>query len=465
MTLLVLLAPFVVLIRTTNGAAEAALSERFETRATLTASFTRAYIDDIAAREQAQAHRLLVGPQPAQADFDQVVQSLGLEAAVLLDDKGRLLQVWPSRPELIGQDMTVKYAHLRSAVAGQISVSEMVPSAAEGVPVTAVAVPFESVSGRRVFSGAFAPATTPLGAYFASVNPITGGDGFLVDGSGDVLANGGRTDQFSAALGTLSSGVNEIDTGRGRITAAVAQVAGTPWRVVLTAPTAELYAPVRRGRWAPWALLGALAVCGVLVVLLVVRLGRARVDAGRSARTDALTGLPNRRAMDEMLERAAGHSARHREPLAALMIDLDHFKAINDHHGHHVGDAVLQASARALRSASRVGDIVARWGGEEFLVLLPATGIDGAVRAAERLRAAVAEIRVAVPSQSIDITTSVGVALLSHSGDVNALLRAADAALYLAKEDGRNAIVVSPSQETTSTHIDLDVEATAPSAR
>ena len=441
--LVMLLAPFAFLINTSSTDAQRALSDRFETRASLTASFTRAYIDDLADRQREQATRLLGAIDVDDATFDQVVGSMGFEAALLLDANGRLLQVWPHRPDLIGTDMTVDYAHLRVAVAGQVGVSEMVPSAAERVPIAAVAVPYQSEAGQRVFSGAFEPETTPLGDYFTSVNPVRGGRGFLIDGSGDILAKGDAADIPTVEAGALPNGVTEIDLGRGTQTAAVASVAGTPWRVVLTAPTDELYAPVSQGRWAPWALFAALATCGAVVCVLVIRLARARTEAGWTARTDMLTGLPNRRAMDDTLDRAAAHAVRHHEPLAACMIDLDHFKAINDRHGHHVGDLVLQHAATALRDASRADDIVGRWGGEEFLVLLPTTGIDGAIRAAERLRAAVNAIDVRGPHSSIGVTASLGVALLGDGSDVNELLRAADAALYRAKESGRNVVEVS----------------------
>jgi two-component system, cell cycle response regulator len=190
----------------------------------------------------------------------------------------------------------------------------------------------------------------------------------------------------------------------------------------------------------------------VLVVLLVVRLGRARAEAGRTARTDVLTGLPNRRAIDDMLERATAHASRTGEPLSVLMIDLDHFKAINDDHGHDAGDAVLQACARALRATSRAGDVVGRWGGEEFLVVLPATDLDGAVQAAERLRAAVSAAEVAIPRGRIHVTASGGVAVLGDGADTDALVRDADAALYEAKRGGRNAIAVARPQAAARAH-------------
>ncbi|MEX0657522.1 MAG: hypothetical protein WD080_00145 [Egibacteraceae bacterium] len=178
-TVLVLLACFALLIQRTEGDERRALEDRFEARAGLTASFVSSFIKDLAGRERDQATRLLAGPQVDQASFEAVVQSFGFDAAVLLDRDGRLLQVWPAKPELLGRDMTVEYAHLRDAVAGSIGVSQSVPSAANQVAITAVAVPYDTAVGRRVFSGAFSPTATPLGVYLDSVVPVRGGFAYL----------------------------------------------------------------------------------------------------------------------------------------------------------------------------------------------------------------------------------------------------------------------------------------------
>ena len=196
-------------------------------------------------------------------------------------------------------------------------------------------------------------------------------------------------------------------------------------------------------RWAPWALLAALAMAGVLVLMLVVGLGRARVEAAMAARTDALTGLPNRRAIDEVLARGAAHAARHGNPLSILMVDLDHFKSVNDLHGHGVGDTVLREAADVLRDAGRDEDVAGRWGGEEFLVVLQGIGLEGAAAAAERLRAAIAAIDITDGRTRVRVTASIGVALLAEGGDPEDLLRDADTALYRAKANGRDAVEVA----------------------
>ncbi len=163
------------------------------------------------------------------------------------------------------------------------------------------------------------------------------------------------------------------------------------------------------------------------------------------ANSDSLTGLPNRRATDDTLKRLVARANRSLAPLTAVMVDLDHFKQINDRFGHGSGDEVLAAVGAALNACLRESDFAGRFGGEEFLVLLPDTDTDGAFLVAEKVRTAVSSIRV--PGVERDITASAGVAdLLTHGGTATSMLREADRALYAAKADGRNrTIVASPA--------------------
>jgi diguanylate cyclase (GGDEF)-like protein len=363
---------------------------------------------------------------------------------VLLDRDGGALQVWPARPDLIGTDLAGQYAHLRAAVAGSVAVSNVVPSAARGLAVTAVAVPFETGSGRRVLSGAFTPSSTPLGIYFGSVSAIKNSAALLVDANGAVITSAREDTTVAAHLQDLRPGVQEIDGADGAVTVAMAPVAGTTWRVVQSAPSAELYAPVAGTQWAPWILWGALAILGTVAVVMLSYLMSMRARAAETARTDALTGLPNRRAMEETLTRAAADAARHGQPLAVLMIDLDHFKQINDSLGHRGGDAVLQQTAATLRETLRSGDIAGRWGGEEFLVILQHTSAAGAATVGERVRLAISTVETQhTPDASqapTTVTASIGVAVLEAAG-VDALITAADDALYCAKAAGRNRVI------------------------
>jgi diguanylate cyclase (GGDEF)-like protein len=165
---------------------------------------------------------------------------------------------------------------------------------------------------------------------------------------------------------------------------------------------------------------------GVLLWLLA-QVGALYHEVGRLARTDALTGVANRRAWDDELPVELARSARSGQPLSVALLDLDHFKAYNDRHGHQAGDRLLKATAAAWQDRLRKTDLLARYGGEEFAVLLPDCGLDGAMEIAERLRTA--------PSEC---TCSIGVAAWDGREAATELVDRADRALYAAKEAGRD---------------------------
>jgi len=170
---------------------------------------------------------------------------------------------------------------------------------------------------------------------------------------------------------------------------------------------------------------------------------RLQREYKRNAMIDALTGLYNRRWLEDALPRFVNRFRRSHQPLALLMLDVDHFKRVNDEHGHPAGDAVLVAVAHTLRAAVRPTDHVARYGGEEFAVILPETGPRAAQGVAERLRAAVklAPIRNAAGGLLPNVTISIGGAVLA-SAETTAptLLAAADANLYASKQNGRDRV-------------------------
>ena len=181
---------------------------------------------------------------------------------------------------------------------------------------------------------------------------------------------------------------------------------------------------------------------GLVGLVLMFRLARARARAAATARYDALTQLPNRRAAEEHLDRASSASARHARPYGLLMIDIDRFKDINDAYGHQTGDQVLRLVARVLRTTARMEDLVCRWGGEEFLVIMSSASSDNIAAAAERFRAAVATASEEVGSRvHISVTISVG-GTVSTGGESTGALGEADAALYAAKLNGRNQVVI-----------------------
>jgi diguanylate cyclase (GGDEF)-like protein len=169
-----------------------------------------------------------------------------------------------------------------------------------------------------------------------------------------------------------------------------------------------------------------------------------REELRRRAETDPLTGVANRRRFHQALEIECARFARGRAPLSLLMIDLDHFKEINDRYGHPAGDVVIFSIAQRLSVSLRKTDLLARYGGEEFSILLPETRIEGARVIAERIREAVFRTPVEVDGELIPISVSVGVASHATDKEVSAeiLLKKADLALYRAKATGRNRVEV-----------------------
>jgi diguanylate cyclase (GGDEF)-like protein len=168
-------------------------------------------------------------------------------------------------------------------------------------------------------------------------------------------------------------------------------------------------------------------------------LEQAHAEADRLSRVDPVTGIFNRRHFGELL--SAELALPGSERAAVLLLDLDHFKSVNDRYGHLTGDTVLRAAAARIASVTRGGDCLARWGGEEFAILAPGIDRDDAIRLAERARAALAEQPVQVDGVSIELTLSVGVAVVgSETQTPDRLVDAADEALYDAKRAGRNCV-------------------------
>jgi diguanylate cyclase (GGDEF)-like protein len=157
-----------------------------------------------------------------------------------------------------------------------------------------------------------------------------------------------------------------------------------------------------------------------------------------SSLTDPLTGVSNRRAFDRALEQEVARARRHKHPLSFVMLDIDRFKAVNDACGHDAGDEVLRSFTNTVSSELRDGDSLYRYGGEEFVVILPHADAAGAIATAQRIVAAVAGSSVRIGPTTVRITTSAGVAALGVEGSGRDAISRADAALYAAKKGGRN---------------------------
>ena len=190
------------------------------------------------------------------------------------------------------------------------------------------------------------------------------------------------------------------------------------------------------------------AVGTAFIVMLMVKDHHVHVYR-TAASTDHLTGVLNRRAFIETAQTLCKRQAKRGEPVAVLMFDLDHFKSINDRFGHSAGDEVLRLFARVTRASTRLNDIIGRFGGEEFIAIVPG-GIEVAQKIAERVRTAFENAGAVIESQPIGATVSIGAtASYDATMPIDALIAKADAALYRAKHDGRNRVVATESENAS----------------
>jgi diguanylate cyclase (GGDEF)-like protein len=430
---------------------------RFGERAGLAANFVSTYVSALTKREHSVAVRTLTGAHPTAA-FVADTHAFGFQAGVLLNAHGQAISIDPRAPTLIGHQFGTVYAHLAVALRGHTAVSNIVTSAVRNAPVVAFAVPFQTPFGRRVFSGAYTISKTPLADFLNDTTTQPEAQVYLTDATNSVLASNGSPPrtvrtlaQRDPALGhaTAARTSGNYTSNNESFTFAKRAVTGTPWSLMIVVPTNELYVSVDGvGHWLPWLILVALSVLIGVAALLGTRMveGRRRLnDANQKlaalARTDSLTGLSNRLYLTEQLDRLLSNASRYAFSVCVLMIDIDSFKALNDTYGHQTGDEALRRIAERLTISLRDGDLLGRWGGEEFLAVLPYTGLDEGLEVAERLRELVAAtpIQIDVMTKPISIQTSVGVAVAAEDS-LEALVHRADLGLYAAKAAGRNTV-------------------------
>ena len=178
--------------------------------------------------------------------------------------------------------------------------------------------------------------------------------------------------------------------------------------------------------------------------VFAVRRWREAASRLKQANTDNLTNLFNRHKGWEILEYEISRAKRYQRPFSIILLDIDSFKNINDTYGHLAGDLILKAVAEMARETVRTVDNLIRWGGEEFVVLLPDTELDAAMQVAERLRDVIAKASIQVPNAELNITASFGVAGTDeNTPDIETLLARADQAMYIAKYLGRNRVAMS----------------------
>ena len=436
-----------------------AMEARLKTRVQYAANFVSIYTDDLLASQRAQALSWFATPVVTQGTVDRNTAALGLQVGVVLDMHGHVIRATSGAPESLVGMLARRYANL-AGVFSAPDASGVTISNIDGSPVLSFGVAYQTSSSRRVFAGAYAMSETALPSVLGSVLSGPGWQGYLVDTHGALLKGVWSGGPQPSTLAEADPGLwaadhrapeGSYDSPQGKQYYVTAPVAGTAWRIVVRDPEAQLFTFLNgAGRWLAWLAIAGLAVAGLAIIVLITRLQGRReqltllnTELARLAAIDPLTGLRNRRAIDEYLHDALSAARRHGHALSVLVMDIDHFKTINDTLGHHTGDAVLEHTARVLDGALRTEDAIGRWGGEEFLVVLPNTDEEGALRVTERLRSALASDQPEeARAHGLAVTITIGVAEWRHE-EMDDLVSRADGALYLGKAAGRDNVQVS----------------------
>lgn len=444
-SVLVIVGGLLALEMTAQSSAQASLRQRFIARADTAATFLRSYVASTLSHEAALARMRLAGAVTS-AELVQFDEDLAFGSSVVVDARGVVLASAPSDPRLLGTRPTQGADALRRARAGRANVSNVIVT---GGPrsVVAFAVPYPAAGGERVVSSALRVNGGALSPYLDAASSLPQSVTYLLDAHGAVIASSLRTPRTRApaAIARLAVGSGETVDGRYQVLVAVPT---TPWRVAASVPVAVLYAPVRgEAEVVPWLLVLAAALLALVAAFYLIRLWEAQHRRALEADVDALTGLATRRVLYERAARSLSAARRNGFPVSLVLFDVDHFKSVNDEFGHQRGDDVLRGVALAIATALRAEDVGSRWGGEEFVVLLPFTGADEARRVAERVRGRVAQITRGRTGGG-PVALSAGVALFEPGTGVDELVRRADVALYRAKAEGRDrAVLYEPALE------------------
>jgi diguanylate cyclase (GGDEF)-like protein len=418
------------LLASSQASSRRGMASRLDARTKYAATFISIYAHDLLARDRSAAGAWLAAPNADRDAVERVSSALGLRGAVLLDAHGRAIAGSSDAALRIDGLLARGYGEFAATGAGasRISLGEVARA-----PVITFAVRYASAAGPRVLAGAYPVTGTVLPTALDHVLSTRGWQAFLVDSTGARLAAGQPGPRPADAVSSQ------------------APVAGTPWRILVNDPQSQLYGFLNGpGRWMGWVALAGLTVAGIAIILLIAGLARQRTrltvlngELGRLAAVDPLTGLRNRRAIEEFLHDALSAARRHEHSLSLLVVDVDHFKTFNDRLGHRTGDAVLAHTARVLEGALRAEDAIGRWGGEEFLIVLHGTDEEGAVRATERIRVALAADQPREAAEhGLPVTVTIGVAEWQHE-EMNELISRADGALYRGKAAGRDIAKVS----------------------
>lgn len=325
-----LLAVLASLIVRSEGVSRRLISMRFSSRVTDGADFVSRFLDERRDQERSVARSRFSGPAVDADTYELAVESLGFEAAVLLDSHGRLLAVHPPAPALIGTTIAPRYKHLSAAVAGQDAISDVVPSAVRGEPVVAIAAPYDTPQGLRVFSGAFSVEVGPLAGFLEDMMPFDTARTYLLDSSGTIAASSQDPRRAITSLETIEpelwaaiqeSGLPTERQGSTRIRGELRafhskKVPDSAWLLVSTTASSELFEPLAGASNPQWAVFMMLVMAAASAVALLLRLGISRDQL-----TSRLTEQERlNRALEDFSSRAA-HDLR--SPIAGMQMAVD----------------------------------------------------------------------------------------------------------------------------------------------
>lgn len=438
------------LARTTSSARAKVISE-YEARAITSADLIAGTLAGSDAKTRATGEDSFAGDL---ADLRAQIgrQHVGAPWYAVLDADGDRLIADPVTKEAETADLAADAGFRIANQTGKLALGEVRTDS--GGSYALAFQPYDTPSGRRML--ALPVGLTDLSTILAGALDRTSSISYVVDESGRVVVSSqdGAAGLPLADTALLAAAKQNTHGVLGDRYFVARPVGGSDWRLILTTSSSKLLAPVQANARVAWQMFTAFAIAMVIIVLIGYSVLRGSARLAQARMHDALTGLPNRALFLERADAVVADWRRKRPtgdtgPVAALFLDLDGFKPVNDTYGHAAGDALLKQVALRLVDATRPEDMVSRFGGDEFIVLCRKLHTEqDVVAVADRIREYVSE-PFEIDGHTVRIGVSIGVAMLDEQApEVAALIHHADLALYRAKEGGRGRVEVFENSRT-----------------
>ena len=403
------------------------------------AHFISTYEVSVLHRATQLAKLRLSGADVSKSVFEQYAQDLQFGPTVLVDARGRVLDAVTTPSDLPAVGLAMLRAPITAALRGTANVSQV--TMVQHQAIVFYTVPFSTPEGVRVVSGTMDLSRGPMVDFLQLLLTSKHTVVYVTDDSNRIIAAppSAEVKPLPSSLAHLK--INTQNVANAHLDVAVS-IPKTPWKLTAIAPLSTLYASIDGvHRLVPWLVILGFAVLFAALGILLLRSWEKKLRDLEIAGIDPLTKLDTRRQFFERVDAMYGTAQRYDLSIAALMIDVDNFKDVNDQFGHYAGDRVLEAVAECLRACLRGDDVAARWGGEEFAIVLPFTTHEQALRVAERVRTTVAASSIDMgDTDPVFVTVSIGVAARAANVSLAELLPQADSALFQAKDRGRNRV-------------------------